>query len=327
MIAIIGGSGFVGTRLSRRLHAAGTPFRIIDKSDSAAFPNHCRLADVRDLEALNSAVPPNTDVIINLAAEHRDDVRPRSLYLDVNVTGARNVIEVARRHAVKKLVFTSTVACYGFAPPKTGEGGAIAPFNEYGRTKFKAEQLYDEWQKEGADHSLVIVRPTVIFGEQNRGNVYNLLRQIVSGRFVMVGSGENRKSMAYVENVAAFLEHACTLNGRHLYNYVDEPDFDMNTLVQTVKGVLGKSQRVGLRIPFGVGLLIGYGFDALAFLTGRSLVISSIRIKKFAATTSFSSRVRGAGFVAPVDLRTAIERTVTHEFLATPTNEPLFFSE
>ena len=72
MIAIIGGSGFVGTRLSRRLHAAGTPFRIIDKSVSAAFPNHCRLADVRDLEALNSAVPPNTDVIINLAAEHRD---------------------------------------------------------------------------------------------------------------------------------------------------------------------------------------------------------------------------------------------------------------
>lgn len=72
----------------------------------------------------------------------------------------------------------------------------------------------------------------MVFGEQNRGNVYNLLRQIASGKFIMIGSGQNRKSMAYVENVAAFIEHALGFGpGVHIYNYIDKPDFDMNTLV------------------------------------------------------------------------------------------------
>lgn len=42
---------------------------------------------------------------------------------------------------------------------------------------------------------LTIIRPTVIFGEQNHGNVYNLLRQIAGGKFPMIGKGTNRKSM------------------------------------------------------------------------------------------------------------------------------------
>ena len=42
------------------------------------------------------------------------------------------------------------------------------------------------------ENSLIIVRPTVIFGEGNRGNVYNLLNQIASGKFLMVGKGENK---------------------------------------------------------------------------------------------------------------------------------------
>ncbi len=87
----------------------------------------------------------------------------------------------------------------------------------------------------------MIVRPTVVFGEQNRGNVYNLLRQIASGKFMMIGDGTNRKSMAYVENVAAFLEYSLGFeNGVHIYNYIDKPDFDMNTLVSKVNKALGK---------------------------------------------------------------------------------------
>jgi len=58
-------------------------------------------------------------------------------------------------------------------------------------------------------------------GEQNRGNVYNLLRKVASGKFLMVGNGKNVKSIMYVENVAAFIEY--NLNngsGEHPYNYV-----------------------------------------------------------------------------------------------------------
>lgn len=82
---------------------------------------------------------------------------------------------------------------------------------------------------------MTIIRPTVVFGEGNRGNVYNLFRQIASGRFVMIGSGNNMKSMAYVENIAARLEHALDQQSTYqVSNYVDKPDFTMNQLVDVI---------------------------------------------------------------------------------------------
>ena len=51
----------------------------------------------------------------------------------------------ATEKGVVCIVFTSSVAVYGFAPPNTDESGAINPFNEYGRTKCDAEQVYREW--------------------------------------------------------------------------------------------------------------------------------------------------------------------------------------
>ncbi len=160
------------------------------------------------------------DVIINLAAEYRDDVTPKSLYYDVNVKGAESVSRVAEEKGIIKIIFTSSVAVYGFAPIGTDETGALNPFNEYGRTKMLAEEVYKKWQaKEPDKRTLVIIKPTVVFGEGNRGNVYNLLKQIASRRLVMVGNGKNVKSMAYVENVAAFIEYILNFGpGVHIYN-------------------------------------------------------------------------------------------------------------
>ena len=120
---------------------------------------------------------------------------------------------------IKKIVFTSTVAVYGFAQPGTDEAGEINPFNEYGRTKYEAEKKLKIWQ-EASDNALIIVRPTVIFGEGNRGNVYNLLQQIASGKFLMIGNGENKKSMAYIGNIVAFLEACISSNQKSgIFNY------------------------------------------------------------------------------------------------------------
>jgi GlcNAc-P-P-Und epimerase len=112
---------------------------------------------------------------------------------------------------------------------------AIAPFNEYGRSKYQAEEVFRRWQQEDANQrTLVIVRPTVVFGERNRGNVYNLLKQLASGHFVMVGKGPKYKSMAYVENVAAFLEHALSFGPWHRHlQLCRQTRFDMNTLIRT----------------------------------------------------------------------------------------------
>ena len=328
-VCVIGGSGFIGTRLVHRLlskeHLA---VQITDKTPSKAHPDVVKLGDVRSVEQLRTSIA-NGSVIVNLAAEHRDDVRPLSLYDDVNVGGARNICTVAREKSVHTIIFTSTVAVYGFAPIGTDESGKIAPFNDYGRTKYEAEQVFKAWQAEApSERTLVIIRPTVVFGEQNRGNVYNLLRQIASGKFVMVGSGENRKSMAYVENIAAFIEYSISFKpGIHIYNFIDKPDFTMNQLVRSVKRILGQSEKIGLRLPFAVGYAIGKGFDLVAAITGKRLAISSIRVKKFCADSVYNTGIDKTGFVPPVPLGQALEQTIHHEFIEKHNDEPLYFSE
>lgn len=328
-VSVIGGSGFIGTRLCRRLESdSKIKFSIIDKASSATYPNKVTLADVRAVDSLRETVVESS-LIINLAAEHRDDVRPRSLYEEVNVGGARNICKVASEKNIKTIVFTSSVAVYGFAEIGTGESGSIAPFNEYGRTKFEAECIFKAWQAERSDErTLVIIRPTVVFGEQNRGNVYNLLHHIAAGKFVMVGAGNNRKSMAYVENVAAFIQFSMNLvPGVHIYNYVDKPDFTMNELVKKVKNILGKSEIIRIRIPFFLGLIIGKGFDLIATLTKRNFAINSIRVKKFCADSVYSTAVDIAGFTAPVSLRDALEKTIKYEFLESHDGDVVFLSE
>ena len=202
-ITVIGGSGFVGTNLCQALADRQIPFEIIDIKQSQSFPEKCKIGDVRDLQSLREAI--TGDVVVNLAAVHRDDIRDKTEYVRTNVDGAENVAKVCSEKNIRKIVFTSSVAVYGFAEPGTDEAGAINPFNEYGKTKYQAEEKLRAWNSSG-DNDLIIVRPTVIFGEGNRGNVYNLLRQIASGNFIMVGSGKNRKSMAYIGNIVAFLE-------------------------------------------------------------------------------------------------------------------------
>lgn len=328
-INVIGGSGFIGTRLVRRLRSKEKVIvQITDKVPSKANPDIVTLGDVRSIEQLRTSIA-NESVIINLAAEHRDDVRPLSLYDEVNVGGAENICTIAREKSVKTIIFTSSVAVYGFALIGTDELGKISPFNDYGRTKYEAELVFKAWQAEApTERTLVIVRPTVVFGEQNRGNVYNLLRQIAAGKFVMVGSGENRKSMAYVENVAAFIEYAISFKpGVYIYNFIDKPDFTMNSLVVNVNRILGRPEKIGFRLPFALGYMIGKGFDLVAELTGKRFAISSIRVKKFCANSVYNTAIDQTGFVPPVPLEQALSQTVRYEFMESNEHEGVFYTE
>jgi nucleoside-diphosphate-sugar epimerase len=314
-VCIIGGSGFVGTRLTALLLAAGRAVTIADKNDSREYPHLRVYADVREPETLE-AVLAGSGAVINLAAEHRDDVTPKTLYDDVNVTGAENVCNVCTKLGIRKIIFTSSVAVYGFAPVGTGESGTINYFNDYGRTKWLAEEKYRAWRASNPENVLTIIRPTVIFGEQNRGNVYNLLRQIAGGKFPMVGKGANVKSMAYVENVAAFIEY-CLNNGpgEHLFNYIDKPDFDMNTLVSEVNRILGGPQKV-FHWPYWLGCFGGLCFDVLAKILRKKLPVSYIRVKKFCANTVFEAvNIKKTDFHAPVALLEGLKRTIEYEFI------------
>ncbi len=325
-ITVIGGSGFVGTNLCQQLASRQQDFEIVDLKMSNQFPDRCKIADVRDATSLRKTI--TGDVVVNLAAVHRDDISDKSEYQRTNVNGAENVALVCKEKGIDKIVFTSTVAVYGFAEPGTDESGAINPFNEYGRTKFEAEEKFRAWQSKG-ENSLIIVRPTVIFGEGNRGNVFNLLNQIASGKFLMVGRGENKKSMAYIGNVVAFLETCIATDQKYgLYNYVDTPDLTMNELVSQVRAKLKNKDGVGIRLPYWLGLFLGYTADVISFLTVNKLSVSSIRVKKFASSTEFRSAKHNlANFVAPFGVIDCVQRTLESEFVLQEPNREIFYTE
>ena len=325
-ITVIGGSGFVGTNLCRQLALKQQDFEIIDLKMSNQFPEKCKIADVRDAATLRNTI--TGDVVVNLAAVHRDDVRDKSEYQRTNVDGAENVASVCEEKGIDKIVFTSTVAVYGFAEPGTDESGSINPFNEYGRTKFEAEEKLRAWHANG-DKSLIIVRPTVIFGEGNRGNVFNLLNQIASGKFLMVGQGKNKKSMAYIGNIVAFLETCVATEQKYgVYNYVDTPDLTMNELVLQVRTKLKGKSGVGPRLPYWLGIILGYTADLVAKLSGKNLPVSSIRVKKFASSTEFrSSKADLGNFQPPFSLSDGVQRTLSSEFISPDANREIFFTE
>lgn len=309
-ILIIGGSGFIGTHLIRQLKGNGHTVHIFDKKPSITFPDLVTIGDVCNQVALNSALM-GVDVVFNLAAEHRDDVTPVSRYYEVNVQGARNIVTAAETNGIRKIIFTSTVAVYGLNKPNPDELSPTEPFNHYGKSKLEAEIVFNEWVAKSKDHSLLIVRPVVIFGEGNKGNVYNLIKQIASSKFMMVGVGNNRKSMAYVGNIAKFLASATEFGpGKRIFNFATKPDMTVRELVSFVRSELGMTKPLP-KLPYAFGLAGGFTFDVLAKLTGKKFPISSIRIRKFCANTTVSTKALDEhGYESPYSLEDGLKRMI-----------------
>ncbi len=315
-IALIGGSGFIGSRLTSDLLRAGHDVVIGDIAPSKAYPDLRHDTDVRDLEQMINLCA-GCDTLINLAAAHRDDIRPISLYYDTNVTGARVTCEAAEKTGITTIIFTSSVAVYGHQHGEPDEDAPHHPIGPYGETKSKAEDVYRDWQsKKPSERNLVIVRPTVVFGPTNRGNVHVLMEQIAKGHFLMIGDGHNRKSMAFVGNVSAFLTHTLLMpQGYHLFNYIDKPDFSMRDLVALILARTGRKPLSRFYLPRGLGMIAGAILDIAARLIGRPLPISRVRIEKFCATTVFNAdKMRTSGFTPPTALGDALTLTIDAEF-------------
>ena len=326
-ILLIGASGFVGTRLIGQLGKENC--NNIDKNPSLTYPEISTIQNILEKD-LASSVPDVTQTIVLLAAEHRDDVSPISLYYDVNVKGTRNVLDVMDKKGIRNIVFTSSVAVFGLNKINPDESHPIDPFNHYGKSKWQSEEVLREWyNKDRENHSLTIIRPTVIFGERNRGNVYNLLKQIASGKFMMVGNGTNKKSMAYVGNIVAFIQYLIETQkpGYRLFHYVDKPDLNMNELVQQVEKSLNK-KLPAIRLPYWLGYMGGLSFDLIAKITGRKFSVSAVRVKKFCATTQFdATAAHHSGFKAPFTLSEGLYRTLHYEFIDLEKGEIVFVSE
>ena len=313
-IALVGASGFIGSRLIDLIGKENC--YNIDKNPSEKYNDITTIQDIRE-KHLEHVFPNDTDTVVLLAAEHRDDVSPISLYYDVNVNGTHHVLDAMDKQGITNIIFVSSAAVYGLNKKNPDEQFPPDPFSHYGKSKWQAEKVLREWQqKDPPNKSLTIIRPTVAFGEKNQGNVHNLLRQIASEKFLMIGRGENRKSMAYVGNVAAFIKFCLETKkpGLRVLNYTDQPDLTMNELVLQAEESLNR-KLPSLRLPYWLGMTGGLCFDILSKITGKKFPISSRRIKKFCASTQIdASLAHSLGFEAPFTSAEGLDRTLKSEF-------------
>jgi nucleoside-diphosphate-sugar epimerase len=326
-ISVIGGSGFIGTNICTKLNDHNIDFEILDLKISKRFPNYSKIVDIQDKQALMSSL--SGSIVIHLAAVHRDDIEEKIKYHDVNVNGTKNIIDVCTDKKINKIIFTSSVAVYGFSDDSLNEDAKINPLNEYGKTKYEAELILNKWYEDSEKNELFIIRPTVVFGTGNRGNFYNLLNQIAIGKFVMIGNGRNIKSIAYIDNLVDFL-YVCILSKKSfgLYNYVDTPNLDMNQMIKIIRGSFSLKNKFNIKIPYSLALAIGYFADLIRYLFKIKLTISSIRIRKFCANTRFSSsKNKLDNFSATFPLDKAIDITIKNEFIEQDKDYEIFYTE
>lgn len=173
-ITILGGGGFLGQKVARRLaadgHLGGTPVRSLTLFDlhappapPARFPVHTLSGDISELPA--SAVPPETTVVFHLAAVVSSAAEADyELGRRVNMRGTDAVVDACRRlEAPPRLVFTSSVASFsGGQDAVLGDDARQMPANSYGAQKAAAELVLADASRRRFLDAVLIRLPTVV---------------------------------------------------------------------------------------------------------------------------------------------------------------------
>ena len=321
-ILITGGSGFIAEYFHRDLSALGhelVTLDLIDPTPGTPSANSTYIkGDIRDPKALDEAMQ-GVELVINLAAAHHDFGIEHDTYYSVNEHGSQMICEAMDRAGIKNLIFYSTVATYGDAPPPHHEEAPTKPNSPYGGSKLKGEAVFNNWVSKGDNRRALIIRPTVTFGVHNFANMYSLIRQIDSGKYLRFGAGVNYKSLSYVENIVdatLFLaglkddKPNRAIENFEIFNFIDKPDLTSTEISDTVSKCLQK--KPAMVVPYWLGILMGIPFDIVIKLTGKNLPISTARIKKlFKTQTKFEAdKLLSTGYTPKVELKEGINRMV-----------------
>lgn len=320
-ILITGGSGFIASYFHRDLRALGhdglVNLDLVEPDGAGARATYIK-GDIRDAKALDRAMD-GCELVVHLAAAHHDFGLAHDTYYSVNEHGSERVCEALDRAGVRRAVFYSTVAVYGQAPPPHHEDAPTRPDSPYGGSKLKGEGVFRQWVERGDGRRALVIRPTVTFGPGNFANMYSLIRQIDSGRYLRFGAGDNIKSLSYVENIVDATLFLLGMKGEkpnrpiadfEVFNFIDKPDMTSTRISGTVSRCLGK--KPAPCVPYALGRVMGLPFDAAIALTGKNLPISSARIKKlFGTETRFEAdKILAAGYRPEVSLEEGIDRMV-----------------
>lgn len=255
---VTGASGFVGTGLVRRLLAEGVAIRGTCRLQTP----HLRGVEWRVVSQLDYAdqwaeLLVDVDVVVHLAALAHQIGRAAAgrsqEYLRVNVDGTRVIARACRTAGVRRLVFVSSIAavCARSEIP-VDDLTAPAPQDDYGRSKLSAE---DALQSEllDADTDWCILRPPLVYGPGNPGNMRRLLALTATGLPLPFGSIRNRRSFMFLDNLVDAILTVIRYPGdiRAAYVLADGSDFTTPELIAALASAAGRTPRI-VRVPISM---------------------------------------------------------------------------
>lgn len=213
-IVVFGGSGFIGTHLSKQIISQGDNVVVVDIVPPRF--DHERLeyinGDVRDLSNLTLKQPISR--IYNFAAVHTTPGHPTHEYYETNISGANQVCKFAEDNQVDEIIFTSSISVYGPDEEQKDEHTELTPNSAYGYSKMLAEQIHRAWLERDSERSLTVIRPAVVFGPGEGGNFTRLATMLRKGFFVYPGRKDTIKACIYIEDLLFLIHEARTSDRR-----------------------------------------------------------------------------------------------------------------
>lgn len=288
-VLVTGASGFIGKALCEHLIKQGVSVVAAYRNSSLQQQDGVKVVYVGNIggdtdwsEALSGC-----DFVIHLAARvhvmSKEASDPVNVYRTTNTLGTINLARQALDAGVKRMIFLSSIGVNGDTSGQSmfNEGDIPQPWNPYAKSKWAAEQKLKEIA--GATQlEVVIIRPPIVYGPGNPGNLLRLLRLVDRRVPFPFGCVKNCRSLIFLDNlidaITLCVVHPQAANQTFLVS--DGKDVSTPELVRVLAKGLG---RPALLLPIPVWLLhlaatlLGKRVDAKRLL--GSLIIDSSKIR------------------------------------------------
>lgn len=300
---IFGGSGFIGTHLIHLLKTEcakdgakiydldivmpgeeGVVPGVVEKNEGVEY---IRL-DVRKPFELDFVCTPD-DIIFNFAAVHRTPGHEDYEYFETNIRGAENVVAFAEKHKIRKILFTSSIAPYGAAEELKSEDTLPMPNTPYGISKLVAEKIHQNWQVKDVSRELTIVRPGIVYGKGEHGNMTRLYKGIKGHYYFYAGRKDTVKACIYVKELVRFMKYRMidhAFQGCDVINCTFEPAYTIEQICEAMKSATGLQNK----IPMVNGKLLMGTAKVLGPIGGKKVGIHPDRVKKLMVSTNISGK-------------------------------------
>ena len=247
-ILITGATGFIGSHLLPHLQQQNLSIKITTRQSSPQLPNHITSVKIDNIDETTdwTEALQNIDCIIHLAARAhilKDEATdPESEFYQTNTAATTNLAKQAIEHGVKHFIFMSSIgAMTTLATETLTESSPCHPDTPYGRSKLQAEQNLKELCN-NSTMTWTILRPPLIYGARNPGNMERLLKLVKTGLPLPFGGIKNCRSLLYVGNLVDALTHCITHPNARNQTFIISDGEDLSTpaLVRQIGIAMGK---------------------------------------------------------------------------------------